>query len=58
MKTIQKNYDSNTTLHYVYVFISIFLLIGFYLLISNGLGQFVSAVSTDADSASLMVATE
>jgi hypothetical protein len=58
MKTIQKNYHPTTTLHYAYFFISIFLLIGFYLLISNGLGQFLSSVSTDADSASLMIATE
>jgi hypothetical protein len=58
MKTIPKNYDPNTTLHYAYFFISIFFLIGFYLLISNGLGQFLSSVSTDADSASLMIATE
>jgi hypothetical protein len=53
MKTIQKNYDSNTTLSYAYVFVSIFLLIGFYLLISYGLGQFISVVSTDINSLSL-----
>jgi multisubunit Na+/H+ antiporter MnhC subunit len=58
MKTIQKNYDSNTTLHYAYLIISIVLMIGFYLLLSNDLVPFASVVSTHADSASLMIATE
>jgi hypothetical protein len=58
MKTIQKNYDSNTMFNYAYLIISIFLMIGFYLLISNDLGPFASAVPSNADSASLMIATE
>jgi multisubunit Na+/H+ antiporter MnhC subunit len=58
MKTIQKNYDSNTMFNYAYLIISIFLMIGFYLLISNDLSPFASAVSTNADSASLIIATE
>jgi multisubunit Na+/H+ antiporter MnhC subunit len=58
MKTIQKNYDSNTIFNYAYLIISILLMIGFYLLISNDLVPFTTAVSTHADSASLMIATE
>jgi multisubunit Na+/H+ antiporter MnhC subunit len=58
MKTIQKNYDSNTMFNYAYLIISIFLMIGFYLLLSNDLSPFVSAVPTNADSASLMITTD
>jgi hypothetical protein len=58
MKTIQKNYDSNTTLSYAYVLISILLLIGFYLLISNDSAPFASTVSTSADNTSFMISTE
>jgi multisubunit Na+/H+ antiporter MnhC subunit len=58
MKTIQKNYDSNTMFNYAYLIISILLMIGFYLLLSNDLSPFAPAISTSADNASLMIATE